>query len=144
MHVDSSYLGGDYRPVMDRVAEHADRWIGCDLDTGLYVDENAFQKKGEKSTGVARQWNRRLGKQDNCKVGVFGALGGADRVVLIDARLYLSEQWSPNRGRCEEADIPTAQHAHKTKLELALEIVDHARHSGLRYHCTANSIEVRK
>jgi len=97
------------------------------------VDESAFQKKGEKSVGVARQWNGRLGKQDNCQVGVFGALGQGDRVGLIDARLYLPEEWTKDRRRCDEADIPEADRAHKTKIELALEIVRHARRSGVRF-----------
>ena len=65
----------DYRGVMDQVAKNADHWVGSEVGAGLYVDESAFQKKGEKSVGVARQWNGRLGKQDNCQVGVFGALG---------------------------------------------------------------------
>ena len=65
-----------YRPVMDRVAKSTDGLLGAEVGTGLYIDESAFQKKGEHSVGVARQWNGRLGKQDNCQVGVFGALGG--------------------------------------------------------------------
>jgi len=49
--------------------------IGAEVGVGLYIDESAFEKKGEKSVGLfARQWNGRLGKQDNCQVGVFGAL----------------------------------------------------------------------
>jgi SRSO17 transposase len=123
----------DYRPVMDQVAKNADHWVGGEVGAGLYVDESAFQKKGEKSVGVARQWNGRLGKQDNCQVGVFGALGQADRVSLIDARLYLPEEWTRDRRRCDEADIPQAHRSHKTKIELALEIVLHARHSGVRF-----------
>jgi SRSO17 transposase len=123
----------DYRPVMDQVAKNADHWVGGEVGAGLYVDESAFQKKGEKSVGVARQWNGRLGKQDNCQVGVFGALGQADRVSLIDARLYLPEEWTRDRRRCDEADIPQAHRPHKTKIELALEIVLHARHSGVRF-----------
>ena len=35
------------------------------------VDESGFTKKGEHSAGVARQHNGRLGKEDNCQVGVF-------------------------------------------------------------------------
>src|SRR3954462_11195661 len=35
------------------------------------VDESAFTKKGTHSAGVARQHNGRLGKEDNCQVGVF-------------------------------------------------------------------------
>lgn len=52
----------NHRDVMNRVARNADVGMGVEADTGLYLDESAFQKKGEKSVGVARQWNGRLGK----------------------------------------------------------------------------------
>src|SRR5512135_1300651 len=35
------------------------------------VDESGFAKKGQHSAGVSRQHNGRLGKEDNCQVGVF-------------------------------------------------------------------------
>jgi len=95
-----------YRPVMDRVASDADALLGSEIGTGFYIDESGFQKKGEHSVGVARQWNGRLGKQDNCQVGVFGALGRGDRVSLIDARLYLPKEWTDDPGRCDRADVP--------------------------------------
>jgi SRSO17 transposase len=53
----------------------ADVLFGREIGTGLYIDETAFAKKGDQSVGVGRQWNGRQGKQDNCQVGVFGALG---------------------------------------------------------------------
>jgi SRSO17 transposase len=123
----------DHRAVMDRVARKADTLLGADRDVGLYIDESAFQKKGDKSVGVARQWNGRLGKRDNCQVGVFGALGRGDRVSLIDARLYLPREWTDDPRRCDHAAVPRAQQVHRTKLELALEIVRHARQSGVRF-----------
>jgi len=122
----------DHRAVMDRVARKAGTLLGADRDVGLYIDESAFQKKGDKSVGVARQWNGRLGKQDNCQVGVFGALGRGDRVSLIDARLYLPQEWTDDPRRCEHAAVPRAHQVHRTKLELALEIVRHARQSGVQ------------
>jgi SRSO17 transposase len=123
----------DHRAVMDRVARNADTLLGADPGAGLYIDESAFQKKGDKSVGVARQWNGRLGKQDNCQVGVFGALGRGDRVSLIDARLYLPKEWAEDPRRCEHAAVPRAEQVHRTKLELAQEIVRHARQSGVRF-----------
>src|SRR5262245_17839603 len=44
------------------------------------IDESAFSKKGDQSVGVARQHNGRLGKEDNCQVGVFlvGAAPGGE------------------------------------------------------------------
>jgi SRSO17 transposase len=123
----------DYRGVMDQVAGNADACVGGEQDTGLYIDESAFQKKGDKSVGVARQWNGRLGKQENSQVGVFGALGRGDRVSLIDARLYLPQEWTQDPRRCDEADVTKARQVHRTKIELALEIVRHAREIGVRF-----------
>lgn len=123
----------DYRGVMDQVARNTNQLIGAQVGAGLYIDESAFQKKGTKSVGVARQWNGRLGKQDNCQVGVFGAIGQADRVCLVDARLYLPQEWTEDAARCDEADIPRAEQVHRTKLELAQEIIRHARHTGLHF-----------
>jgi SRSO17 transposase len=57
------------------------------------VDESAYTKKGDQSVGVARQHNGRLGKEDNCQVGVFlvGVTPGG--VALLDHQLYLPEAW---------------------------------------------------
>jgi SRSO17 transposase len=123
----------EYRGVMDQVAGNADACVGAEVGAGLYIDESAFQKKGDKSVGVARQWNGRLGKHENSQVGVFGALGQGDRVSLIDARLYLPQEWTEDPQRCDEADIPKAEQVHRTKLELALEIVRHSREIGVRF-----------
>ena len=57
------------------------------------VDESGFAKKGGHSAGVARQHNGRLGKEDNCQVGVFlvGVTPGGS--ALLDHQLYLPEAW---------------------------------------------------
>jgi len=60
----------------------------------LILDESAFEKKGQSSAGVARQWNDRLGKVDNCQVGVFASLCRGDIASLIDTCLYLPEHWA--------------------------------------------------
>ncbi len=80
----------DHRAVMKQVAEEADQLLGGEPDSSLLIDELGFAKKGEDSVGVARQWCGRLGKVDNCQVGVFGVLSNGARYALIDARLYLS------------------------------------------------------
>jgi SRSO17 transposase len=123
----------EYRPVMDRVASNAREMLGSDGGVSLSIDESAFAKKGTQSVGVARQWNGRLGKEDNCQVGVFGALGRADRVCLIDARLYLPKEWTDDPARCELAGVPRAERIHRTKIELAQDIVRHARASGVQF-----------
>lgn len=123
----------DHQAAMDKVAEHANDWVGGDEGSGLYIDETCFAKKGKHSVGVARQWNGRLGKTDNCQVGVFGALGKGQHVSLIDARLYLPEAWIGDPKRCDKAGIPHQARVHKTKPELAREIVERARSNGVRF-----------
>jgi len=68
--------------------------IGASLAQG-FTWMRAFQMKGEKSVGVAHQWNGRLGEQDNCPVGVFGALGQTDpRERCLNCRSYTyGPQW---------------------------------------------------
>jgi SRSO17 transposase len=67
------------------------------------VDESGFSKKGNQSAGVARQHNGRLGKEDNCQVGVFlvGVTPGG--TALLDHRLYLPEEtWCEDTQACRD------------------------------------------
>ena len=52
---------------------------------------------------------------------------------LIDARLYLPEQWTQDPERCAQADIPRQHQVYKTKHELSLEIVAQARRRGVEF-----------
>ncbi len=45
------------------------------------IDESGFVKKGEESAGVARQYCGRLGKVENCQVGVF--LGSVNHRITL-------------------------------------------------------------
>jgi len=122
----------DHRPVMDQVALDSDRHLGGSLNTGMIIDETSFPKKGKMSVGVARQWCGRLGKVDNCQVGVFTSLVNDSSAALVDARLYLPKEWTGDRKRSKRAGIPDDVHF-KTKSQLALDIVHHARSLGLRF-----------
>jgi SRSO17 transposase len=89
------------------------------------VDESGFTKKGDPSAGVGRQHNGRLGKEDNCQVGVFligVAPGGA---ALLDHRLYVPESWYRDDRACAErrakAHIPdTVRFQTKPQIAAAL------------------------
>ncbi len=117
----------DPRAVIDQVALEADGLLGGHRNSCLLLDESGFKKSGSHSVGVARQWCGRLGKVDNCQVGVFTALGRDRRVTLVDERLYLPEKWSDDPQRCEQAGIPEGGRCFKTKVVLALEMVEHQR-----------------
>jgi SRSO17 transposase len=89
------------------------------------IDESAFAKKGTKSAGVARQHNGRLGKEDNCQVGVFLIGVAPEGVALLDHRLYLPRSWYEGvtaAGRRDEAHIPEDL-AFRTKPEIAAALI---------------------
>ena len=53
--------------------------------------------------------------------------------VPVDVRLYLSKKWAEDPERCDKAGIPEDERTFRTRDELALEIVGHARQNGLRF-----------
>jgi len=90
---------------------------------GYIIDESSHLKKGKKSVGVSRQYAGVIGKVDNCQVGVYASLVNHTNAPLINERLFLPECWADDATRCEEATIPDDQIIHKTKPELALEMI---------------------
>jgi SRSO17 transposase len=121
------------RAVMDQVAQEANTSLGDEQEACLLIDESGFPKQGKKSVGVARQWLGRLGKVDNGQVGVFGALCRDQLAVPVDARIYLPKEWTEDPQRCTEAGIPASEQVFRTKDELAVEIIRHARQQGLKF-----------
>jgi len=123
----------DHAGLMAQVAGEADRVLGGHAGSALYVDETSFVKKGIKSVGVQRQYCGRLGKLENCQVGVFLAQGRGERVAAVDFRLFLPEAWADDRRRCAQAGVPEQERRHRTKTELALEMIRAARARGSRH-----------
>ncbi len=128
-----SNVDWDTAAVMTQVAEEANTLFGSSSDTALLIDESGFEKKGKHSVGVARQWNGRRGKVDNCQVGVFASLCRGRHSTLINSRLYLPEEWTKDKRRCRQANIPAENRSFKTKPQLALEMVKQAKEVGLVY-----------
>jgi SRSO17 transposase len=121
------------RNVMDHVAHDADEILGDERQAALLIDESSFIKQGPMSVGVARQWLGRLGKVDNGQVAVFGVLAKNRFGIPVNARLYLPKKWTEDPARCEKAGVPENERIFRTKDELALEIVSHARKNRLRF-----------
>jgi SRSO17 transposase len=80
--------GWDDNAVLAELRRHVTAELG-DAEGVLVLDPSAFPKKGTQSCGVARQWCGRLGKIDNCQVGVFLAYVAPRGKALIDHRLFL-------------------------------------------------------
>jgi SRSO17 transposase len=106
--------------------ELAPSGIGSPVGTVGVVDESAFTKKGAHSAGVARQHNGRLGKEDNCQVGVFLVGVTPAGSALLDHQLFLPEPWyepTPEaKDRRDKAHIPEDL-PFRTKPRIAAELV---------------------
>jgi SRSO17 transposase len=96
----------------------------------LVVDETGFPKQGTHSAGVARQYCGTLGKRANCQIGVFLGYASPKGHVGLDRALYLPQQWTDDRARCQDAGIPDDV-AFATKPQLALTLVECALDAGV-------------
>lgn len=112
----------DHQPLLTELARQVGTELGQD-DGVLVFDPSAFPKQGTESVGVQRQWCNRLGKIDNCQVGIY--LGYVSRCehALVDVRLYLPKEWAKRKRRRHKAGVPTAVRF-RTRHELALEMLD--------------------
>lgn len=70
------------------------------------VDESGFQKSGPESCGTKRQWCGRLGKEENCQVGVFLVGVTPAGTALLDHQLYLPKEWAADRARRKRTRVP--------------------------------------
>jgi SRSO17 transposase len=90
---------------------------------GLLLDESGWEKSGEKSVGVSRQYIGNVGKVCNSQVGVFAALSQGEYVGLVASRLFLPREWAEDKKRCKKAGVPESAVAYRTKPELAVEML---------------------
>jgi SRSO17 transposase len=123
----------DHRALIDQVAQDVSRSLPKQKLTGLLIDESGWEKKGDKSVGVAPQYCGNVGKVSNCQVSVFGALSNGDFASMVDARLYLPEVWCNDSVRCEEADIPKKERKFKKKWEIGIDIIGHQQTLGTSF-----------
>lgn len=111
----------DHRPHVTELARQVGAEIGA-ADGVIVFDPSGFPKKGNASVGVQRQWCGRLGKVDNCQVGVY--MGYVSRIehALVDMRLYLPKEWATDKKRRKKCGVPK-EIRFQTRHELALEML---------------------
>src|SRR5215203_2002465 len=112
----------DHRPLVAELA----RQVGAELgepDGVLVFDPSAFPKKGTASVGVQRQWCGRLGKLENCQVGIYLAYVSRREHAPVDVRLYLPEEWTRSRKRMRAAGVPRGTRF-RTRHQLILDMLD--------------------
>jgi SRSO17 transposase len=111
-----------HEPLLRELA----RQVGAALGTpdGVIVfDPSAFSKRGTESVGVKRQWCGRLGKVENCQVGVYMAYASPKEHALVDVRLFLPKEWASDKARRKKCHVPKDV-KFRTRHELALQMLD--------------------
>lgn len=95
----------DDENVMAELRQHVAEEL-ADPDAVLVLDPSAFPKWGSDSCGVQRQWCGRLGKIENCQIGVFLGYVGHAGQALVDRRLYLPREWADDAARRKKTHVP--------------------------------------
>jgi SRSO17 transposase len=114
------------RDVGTEVAGLPDDGLGT---VGL-IDETSALKSGDKTPGVQRQYLGCVGKIDNGIVTVHLGVCKGRYKTLLDAELFLPEEWAKDRERCRAAGIPDDL-KYRPKSQIALEEVDRATTNGV-------------
>jgi SRSO17 transposase len=112
----------DDEAVLAELRRHVAEVLG-DPDGVLILDSSGFPKKGAESCGVARQWCNRLGKLDNCQVGVFLSYAAPAGHAPLDRRLYLPEDRAADREHRRKTHVPAAV-VFQEKWRIGLDLLD--------------------
>lgn len=122
----------DEKPVINQIQLDVTNLIGDKTNGSIHIDESGFKKDGKDSVGVKRQYLGRLGKIENCQMGVFLGYANGNRRTLIDERLYLPEDWANDPIRRKKCGVPD-DIVFKTKAQLGLEMLLEARKRGVPF-----------
>jgi SRSO17 transposase len=112
----------DDEAVLVELRRHVAETLG-DPQAVLVVDGSGFPKKGTQSCGVARQWCGRLGKIDNCQVGVFLSYAAPGGHAPLDHCLYLTEDSAADRQQRRKTHVPETI-VYREKWRIALDLLD--------------------
>ena len=117
----------DDETVMTELRRHVVETLG-DSQGVLVFDPSAFPKKGTHSCGVERTWCGRLGKVENCQIGLFLAYATGRGQGPLDRRLYLPKDWAADRARRAECHVPRGV-KFQERWRMALVMLDRHRAS---------------
>ena len=103
-----------------------------DLGTVGVIDETSCRKWGDQTPGVQRQYLGCVGKIDNGIVTVHLAVARGTFQALLDADLFLPDDWAADRERCRAAGTPDDV-GRRSKWQLALDQYLRSRRMGLAF-----------
>lgn len=90
-------------------AEHADpEALGV-------IDETGTTKSGGHTAGVKRQYNGNRGKVENCVNTVALSYASTNFHCLLDARLYLPQEWASDPARRKKTTFPTKSSSRRSR-----------------------------
>ena len=115
----------DDEAVMAELRRHVAQAC-ADPDAVLVLDPSAFPKSGVDSCGVTRQWCGRLGKVENCQVGVFLTYVTPSGPAPLDRQLYLPRDWAADRRRRQATHVPPAV-TFQENWRIGLDLLDRSR-----------------
>jgi SRSO17 transposase len=115
----------DDESVMSELRQHVAEEL-ADPDAVVVLDPSAFPKSGSDSCGVDRQWCGRLGKVDNCQIGVFLGYVSSTGQALVDRRLYLPKEWAEDPLRRKKTHVPASVQFEES-WRIGLDLLDRAR-----------------
>jgi SRSO17 transposase len=99
---------------------------------GVFVfDDTGLPKRGTHSVGVSHQYCGALGKRANCQVAVTLHYSGPRGHFPPALRLHLPESWTDDTQRMNAAGVPEAFRTHRSKGQIALELLDQVRQEGI-------------
>jgi SRSO17 transposase len=97
-----------------------------DSEGVLVGDGSSFPKKGEHSCGVKRQYCGRLGKVENCQIGIFLGYACRHGQTLLTHRLFLPPEWADDAVRRAKAGVPEDV-VYKEMWEILLDEIDQCK-----------------
>jgi SRSO17 transposase len=114
----------DDETVMTELRQHVVEELG-EPDGVITLDSSGFAKKGDESCGVKRQWCGRVGKKDNCQVGMYLGYATSKGHTLVDHELLVPRDWCEDAGKRLKCDVPP-ELAFRPSWEVATDML--ARH----------------
>jgi SRSO17 transposase len=115
------YMPWDHEPLLDELTRQVAAELG-EPDAVIVFDPSGFPKRGPESVGVQRQWCGRLGKTENCQVGIYMGYVAHAEHALVDMRLYLPKKWAADRTRRKKCGVPK-EVRYQTRHQLALDML---------------------
>jgi SRSO17 transposase len=113
------------RAILTELRRHIQHCWG-DRNAVLILDPSSFPKKGDESCGVQRQWCGRLGKVENCQVGLFLFYACRKGHAPLDHQLWLPKEWVNDDDRRAKTHVPESV-VYQERWEMALDMIERAK-----------------